>query len=111
MTPGGVTIPGGKPVTARPGATPRFPFTTVTPVLVTVEAPRTVKLLAVPKMSSARALKVQNGATNKPKAKILTWQAYPSFRENNRRSSIPRLHFQVVCTSDGTGLEPCVQNL
>ena len=42
------TIPGGKPATAVPGLTPRSPLTTVGPVLVTVEPPRTAKLPAAP---------------------------------------------------------------
>ena len=42
-----VTVPGGKPVTALPGLTPRFPFTTVgVAVLVTVEPPSTAKVLS-----------------------------------------------------------------
>src|ERR1035438_5050263 len=44
-----ITIPGANPVTAVPGLTPRFPFTTVAPVLVTVEPARTAKLLDVPR--------------------------------------------------------------
>jgi hypothetical protein len=41
-----ITIPGGKPVTALPGLTPRLPFTIVgVAVFVTVEPPRTVKEL------------------------------------------------------------------
>jgi len=43
-----VTIPGGKPVTALPGETPRSPLILLTPVLVTVEPARTAKLAAVP---------------------------------------------------------------
>jgi hypothetical protein len=43
-----VTVPGGKPVIAAPGLTPRFPVITLGPVLVTVEPPRTAKLWAVP---------------------------------------------------------------
>src|ERR1700730_13318412 len=42
------TTPGPKPVTAVPGLTPKSPLTTVAPVLVTVEAPRTAKLSAAP---------------------------------------------------------------
>jgi hypothetical protein len=48
MAPGGTTIPGGKPVTAEPGLTPRSPWMTLVPVLVTVVAPRTAKLDSVP---------------------------------------------------------------
>ena len=43
-----ITIPGGKPVIAVPGLTPRFPTIKVAPVLVNVEEPKTAKLLAVP---------------------------------------------------------------
>src|ERR1700680_2973712 len=44
-----VTVPGGKPVTAVPGLTPRSPVTAVRPVLVTVVPARTAKLAAVPR--------------------------------------------------------------
>jgi hypothetical protein len=44
-----VTSPGGKPVIASPGLTPRLPVTSVAPVLVTVEPARTAKLCAVPR--------------------------------------------------------------
>jgi hypothetical protein len=43
-----VTFPGGKPVTADPGLTPRFPCTTVPPVLVTVVPASTSKFPAAP---------------------------------------------------------------
>src|SRR4051812_524037 len=43
-----LTMPGGKPVTAVPGLTPRSPVMTLGPVLVTVEPPSTAKLCAVP---------------------------------------------------------------
>src|SRR5665811_2258297 len=55
MMPGGVTTPGGKPVTAVPGLTPRFPTMMLEPVLVTVEPPRTPKLAAVPSVIWANA--------------------------------------------------------
>src|SRR4029078_9533813 len=42
-----VNVPGGKPVTAVPGLTPRFPVSAVAPVLVTVEPARTAKVAAV----------------------------------------------------------------
>ncbi len=42
------TVPGGKPVIAVPGLTPRSPTRTVGPVFVTVVAPSTAKLPAVP---------------------------------------------------------------
>ena len=44
-----VAVPGGNPVIAAPGLTPRSPLITVEPVLVTVEAPRTPKSPAVNK--------------------------------------------------------------
>lgn len=43
-----MTWPGGKPVTALPGLTPRSARIVLGPVLVTVEAPRTAKLDAAP---------------------------------------------------------------
>jgi hypothetical protein len=48
IVPPPATTPGGKPVIAVPGLTPRLPVTTVNPVLVTVVAPRTAKLCAEP---------------------------------------------------------------
>jgi hypothetical protein len=44
-----VTMPGGNPVTAVPGLTPRSPVMTLGPVLVTVVPARTPKLPAVPR--------------------------------------------------------------
>ena len=45
---GGTTIPGGNPVTALPGLSPRSPpVMVVAPVLVTVEPARTLKFPAV----------------------------------------------------------------
>jgi len=52
-----VTFPGGKPVTAEPGLTPRLPVTTVLPVFVTVVPARTRKFAADP-----------NGTGNWPQA-------------------------------------------
>src|ERR1700749_3770105 len=46
------TSPGGKPVMEMPGATPRSPPRTLGPVLVTVDAPRTAKGVAVPSGAS-----------------------------------------------------------
>ncbi len=43
------TIPGGNPVTAVPGLSPRSPVITVRPVLVTVAPARTAKLAADPR--------------------------------------------------------------
>jgi hypothetical protein len=41
-------LPGGKPVTALPGLTPKSPLEMLGPVLVTVEPPNTAKLCADP---------------------------------------------------------------
>jgi hypothetical protein len=49
------TMPGGKPVTAVPGLTPRSPLTMVGPVLVTVVPARTPKVPAVPRFTVATA--------------------------------------------------------
>src|ERR1700727_3200571 len=48
-------VPGGKPVIALPGETPRSPLSTEGPVLVTVVAPSTANGLAVPRLSAALA--------------------------------------------------------
>jgi hypothetical protein len=63
-----VTIPGGKPVTALPGLTPRLPLTVVgVLVLVTVEPPSTAKELSWPHA----AAEVESSAAN-PKANALS---------------------------------------
>jgi hypothetical protein len=49
------TVPGGNPVTAVPGLTPRFPLMLLGPVLVTVVPARTAKLPAVPSPTGATA--------------------------------------------------------
>ncbi len=49
------TTPGGKPVTEVPGLKPRSPLMTLLPVFVTVVAPRTAKLLAVPRSTGPGA--------------------------------------------------------
>src|SRR6185369_12312748 len=48
-----LTVPGGKPVTAVPGLSPRSPLIVVGPVLVTVEAARTANVLADPRTTGA----------------------------------------------------------
>src|SRR5207253_11114904 len=48
-----LTIPGGNPVTAVPGLSPRSPLTVVAPVLVTVEPARTANVLAAPRATGA----------------------------------------------------------
>lgn len=49
-------MPGGNPVTAKPGLTPRSPMITVGPVLVTVDDPSTAKLSTVPRVGAVAAL-------------------------------------------------------
>ena len=53
--PGRITMPGGNPVTALPGLTPRFPLIMLGPVLVTVVAAKTPKLPAVPRPGAVAA--------------------------------------------------------
>src|SRR2546429_684261 len=48
-----LTVPGGNPVTAVPGLSPRSPLTVVAPVLVTVEPARTANVLAAPRATGA----------------------------------------------------------
>src|SRR5437867_1257994 len=48
-----LTVPGGNPVTAVPGLSPRSPLTVVAPVLVTVEAARTANEPAAPRATGA----------------------------------------------------------
>ena len=50
-----VTAPGGKPVIDVPGLRPIPPVMTVGPVLVTVVAAKTPKLLAVPRLGEDAA--------------------------------------------------------
>jgi hypothetical protein len=58
------TMPGGNPVTAVPGLTPRSPLMTLGPVLVTVCPARTAKLPAVPRPTGAVAATAGWAATN-----------------------------------------------
>lgn len=61
IVPGDTTIPGGKPVIAVPGLTPRLPLLRVVgPVLVTAEPPSTRKLCAVPRMVGETAALLAN---------------------------------------------------
>ena len=64
----GKIVPGGKPVIDVPAQTPTSPVTTVAPVLVTVEAPRTPKVAAVPNdMFCARAGEATQASTANPR--------------------------------------------
>src|ERR1041385_318697 len=60
-------MPGGNPVTAEPGETPRLPVMVEGPVFVTVEPPRTAKFCAVPREIWANA-----GAAAQRKTAITT---------------------------------------
>lgn len=53
------------PVMEVPGKRPRFPLSTVAPVLVTLEAARTAKVSAVPSMVEAEAGAVVRAAPPK----------------------------------------------
>src|SRR5580700_1026200 len=67
MVPGGVTLPGGKPVIEVPGETPTSPSMTLKPVLVTAEPASTAKGVALPRvMVSAWAI---GADTEKPNAR------------------------------------------
>src|SRR6185436_2222122 len=68
-----MTIPGGKPVTALPGLTPRSPATMLGPVLVTVEPPRTPKLAAVPSDWANAGEEPKRNAANPTLAKSLEY--------------------------------------
>jgi hypothetical protein len=57
-------MPGGKPVMARPGHTPRSPVTTVEPVLVAVEPARTAKFSAVPREGKPPPFACPTASTN-----------------------------------------------
>src|SRR3989454_1798077 len=48
-----LTLPGGNPVTAVPGLSPRSPLTVVAPVLVTMEPARTANVVAAPRATGA----------------------------------------------------------
>jgi len=50
-----LTVPGGNPVIAVPGLTPRSPLIVLGPVLVTVDPASTAKLAAVPRPTGAWA--------------------------------------------------------
>jgi hypothetical protein len=69
MMPGGKTSPGGKPVIAVPGQTPKFPLTSDAPVLVTVEPPRTAKLPATP---SPGAMAAKTSIDRPANARVIT---------------------------------------
>jgi hypothetical protein len=67
-----VTAPGGNPVTAVPGYTPRSPLMMLGPVFVTVVPARTPKLPAVPRPTGAVAATAGCVAMNKATAPAAT---------------------------------------
>ena len=67
-----VTLPGGNPVTALPGLTPRFPLMMLGPMFVTVVPARTPKLPAVPRPTGAVAATAGCVAMNKATAPAAT---------------------------------------
>ena len=70
--PGGTTKPGGNPVIALPGLTPKFPLITVLPVFVTVELPKTAKAAAVPNGGATAASAVCSVGINTSKVRVVT---------------------------------------
>jgi hypothetical protein len=71
-----LTVPGGNPVTAVPGETPRFPVTVVPPVLVTVEPARTANGAAVPSSTGAGPAAYAIGAAaSMPRARVTNMPA------------------------------------
>src|SRR5712664_1484962 len=90
-----VTVPGGKPVTAVPGLTPKSPVMIVGPVLVTVEAPRTAKLCAEPSggadCARARLPTFNMQITNKSLfiSKLLDWISLRGPRNRLAAGSLP----------------------
>jgi hypothetical protein len=66
-----LTFPGGKPVIAVPGQMPRSPVTTVEPVFVTAEPPRTAKFAAVPSAWANAEEGLQRSAANPSVARRL----------------------------------------
>jgi hypothetical protein len=72
------TVPGGNPVTAVPGLTPRSPVTTLGPVLVTVVPARTAKALAVPRPTGDCAALAPDCAATTTAATAIGTQPAPS---------------------------------
>lgn len=75
-----LTWPGGNPVTAVPGETPRWPLIIEGPVLVTAVPPRTPKLEAVPSPTRSRAATGPLHATTRARARPMAIIAAKSFR-------------------------------
>src|ERR1019366_497974 len=93
-----VTMPGGNPVTAVPGLTPRSPKTMVIPVLVTVLPPSTPKLLAVPRPTGATAAPAVDCVTMIiATAAMITKLATSQDRPADLREA--RLLISVICRS------------
>jgi hypothetical protein len=88
------TVPGGKPVIAVPGLTPRSPPSVVAPVFVTVCPPRTEKLLAVPMgtaVAAALALPGSKARTTAPRVRLDTAMAEAAIPR--RRRTVKILNF------------------
>src|SRR5665648_59130 len=71
-------VPGGNPVTALPGVSPKSPVIVVGPVLVIVLAPKTAKLEAVPRPDQGTTDKAETfdcvvdvTKSREPKSKIV----------------------------------------
>ncbi len=85
-----VTTPGGKPVTAVPGLTPRSPEMTDGPVLVTVEPASTAKDVAVPKPTVDGAADACGVPTTPPKSTMAAVVPAASAPASPRRSHVLR---------------------
>lgn len=78
------TSPGGKPVTAVPGLTPRFPEMIDGPVLVTVVPANTAKDVAVPNPTEGWAADATGVPTTLPKTTTATMVPTASTAANQR---------------------------
>src|ERR1700722_6426234 len=91
-----LTMPGGNPVTAVPGLTPRSPLMLLGPVLVTVVPARTAKLPAVPRPTGAVAAMAGWEAMNMAMAPAAATVRRASQAEPGRRRR-GRLPMSVIC--------------
>src|SRR4051812_2059744 len=103
--------PGGKPVTALPGETPRSPVMVVAPVFVTVEPPSTAKLCAAPSVGAVSSSLLACPPTGTAMATTKADVAIP-------QTSIRRVHVtksNMICSdplksTGGTPDGPLLQN-
>src|SRR6202035_2146031 len=77
-----------KPTSDVPGETPRSPLSTEGPVLVTLEAPRTTKGFAVPRLTADALATAGTAAQARPEASRI-----PTRRACARRGGLDMSHF------------------